>query len=49
MTLFEVRCCKQCDAVKAYGRLLGISDDDAARRWIVYGHAERFAKYYTDN
>jgi hypothetical protein len=48
MTLYEVRCCRQCDAIKAYGRLLGISDDDAARRWVVYGHAKRWCNAYKD-
>ena len=49
MTLFEIRCCRQCEAVKAYGRLLGICEEWAAYRWCVYGHAARFAKYYKDD
>ena len=46
MNLYEARCCKQCDAIKAYGKLLNICDEWAARRWIMYGHAARWAKYY---
>ncbi len=43
MSLYEIRCCKQCDAVKAYADLLGICEDWAAYRWVVYGHARRWA------
>ena len=43
MSLYEVRCCKQCIAIKAYGKLLGIKNDvDMTRRWIMWGHAERW-------
>ena len=43
MTVYEVRCCKQCLAIKAYGKLLGITNElDMTRRWIVYGHAKRY-------
>ena len=43
MSLYEIRCCKQCIAIKAYGRLLGIkSDIDMTRRWIMWGHAKRW-------
>jgi hypothetical protein len=48
MTLYEVRCCRQCEAIKAYAKLLGICEEWAAHRWCVYGHAARYAKYYKD-
>ena len=48
MSLYEIRCCKQCEAIKAYAKLLGICEEWAAYRWCVYGHAARFAKYYKD-
>ena len=49
MTLYEVRCCRQCEAIKAYAKLLGVCEEWAAYRWCVYGHAARYAKYYKDD
>ena len=43
MSLYTDRCCKQCEAIQAYGKLLGICDEWAATRWCVYGHARRWA------
>ena len=42
--LYQERCCRQCEAIKAYARFLNICDEWAAKRWDVYGHARRWAK-----
>ena len=46
MTPYEVRCCKQCEAIKAYAKLLGIKEEWGAYRWVVYNHARRWANKY---
>ena len=41
MTVFEIRCCDQCQAIKAYGLERGITDEnEAALLWIEDGMAK---------
>ena len=45
MTVFEIRCCDQCKAIKAYGVKNGITDDnEAAMLWIKDGMAKQWAE-----
>lgn len=44
--IMDHRTAKQIVAIKAYARLLNVCDDWAAQRWVVYGHAVRWAKSY---
>ena len=44
MTVFEIRCCDQCQAIKAYGLERGITDEnEAALLWIEDGMAKKWA------
>ena len=44
MTVFEARCCDQCEAIKKYGNDRGVTDEnEAALLWIKDGMAEQWA------
>ena len=44
MTVFETRCCDQCEEIKAYGKKHGITDEnEAAMLWIKDGMAAQWA------
>jgi len=44
MTVFEVRCCDQCKAIKAYGKKHGVTgENEAALLWIKDGMAAQWA------
>ena len=44
MTVFEIRCCDQCIAIKKYGNDRGVTDEnEAALLWIEDGMAKKWA------
>ena len=44
MTVFEIRCCDQCQAIKKYAVDNNIDDEnEAVRRWIADGMAKKWA------
>ena len=44
MTIFEIRCCDQCQAIKKYAVDNKIDDEnEAVRRWIADGKAKEWA------
>ena len=44
MTVFEIRCCDQCEAIKKYAVENNIDDEnEAVRRWIADGMAKEWA------
>ena len=44
MTVFEIRCCDQCEEIKKYGNDRGVTDEnEAALLWITDGMAKKWA------
>ena len=44
MTVFEARCCDQCEAIKKYGIKNNVTDEnEAAMLWIKDGMAAQWA------
>jgi hypothetical protein len=44
MTVFETRCCDQCEAIKKYAADNHIdNENEAVRRWIADGMAKKWA------